>query len=51
VSSAQRDVVARGLTRRERDAFYPQIVAVATGFGEYPTMTRRVIRLFEVAPI
>lgn len=42
------DVVARELTREERDDLYPKIVAEAPGFGEYQEKTSRVIPLFEL---
>ena len=42
------DVIARELPADERDETYPKIVALAPGFGDYQTKTRRVIPLFEL---
>jgi deazaflavin-dependent oxidoreductase (nitroreductase family) len=42
------DVVARELPREERDGFYPKVVELAPGFGEYQSKTSRVIPLFEL---
>jgi deazaflavin-dependent oxidoreductase (nitroreductase family) len=42
------EVVARELPRAERDASYPQIVAVEPGFGVYEARAKRVIPLFEL---
>jgi deazaflavin-dependent oxidoreductase (nitroreductase family) len=42
------DVLARELSPNERDAIFPRIVAVAPGFGDYQSKTRRVIPLFEL---
>ena len=42
------DALARELPPDEREALYPQIVAVAPGFGEYQHKTSRVIPLFEL---
>ncbi|GAY13841.1 nitroreductase family deazaflavin-dependent oxidoreductase [Mycobacterium sp. shizuoka-1] len=42
------DVVAREMSREQRDELYPTIVAEAPGFGEYQAKTSRVIPLFEL---
>lgn len=42
------DVTARELPAEERDATYPKVVALASGFGEYQEKTSRVIPLFEL---
>ena len=41
-------VIARELPLDERDDVYPQIVALAPGFGDYQKKTDRVIPLFEL---
>jgi deazaflavin-dependent oxidoreductase (nitroreductase family) len=43
------DVEVRQLSRDERDAAYPQIVAAAPGFGGYQETTDRVIPVFELS--
>jgi deazaflavin-dependent oxidoreductase (nitroreductase family) len=43
------DVEVRQLSRDERDAAYPQIVAAAPGFGGYQEKTDRVIPVFELS--
>jgi deazaflavin-dependent oxidoreductase (nitroreductase family) len=42
------DVRSRELSRDERDAVYPRIVAEAPGFGGYQQKTDRVIPVFEL---
>jgi deazaflavin-dependent oxidoreductase (nitroreductase family) len=42
------NVLARELSPNEREAIFPRIVAVAPGFGDYQSKTRRVIPLFEL---
>jgi deazaflavin-dependent oxidoreductase (nitroreductase family) len=46
----KRPVVARELTRDERNGIYKIIVERAPGFGEYEKRTDRVIPVFELAP-
>ena len=46
----KRPVVARELTRDERDRIYKIIVERAPGFGDYEKRTDRVIPVFELAP-
>ncbi len=46
----KRPVVARELTRDDRDRIYKIIVERAPGFGEYEKHTDRVIPVFELAP-
>ena len=43
------DVEVRQLSRDERDAAYPQLVAAAPGFGGYQEKTDRVIPVFELS--
>jgi F420H(2)-dependent quinone reductase len=45
------DVVARELSRRERDASYPRIVALEPGFGVYQGRANRIIPLFELQQV
>ncbi|MGZ8746752.1 MAG: nitroreductase/quinone reductase family protein [Mycobacterium sp.] len=47
-SNPKRPVVARELTREDRDRIYRIIVERAPGFGEYETRTDRVIPVFEL---
>jgi deazaflavin-dependent oxidoreductase (nitroreductase family) len=47
-SDAKRPVVARELTREDRDRIYKIIVERAPGFGEYEKRTDRVIPVFEL---
>jgi deazaflavin-dependent oxidoreductase (nitroreductase family) len=42
------DVIARELSREERDSAFAQVVEAAPGFGDYQANTHRVIPLFEL---
>ena len=48
VGTDEYDVISRELPLDERDDVYPQIVALAPGFGDYQKKTDRVIPLFEL---
>ncbi|MEO3761020.1 nitroreductase family deazaflavin-dependent oxidoreductase [Mycobacterium sp. B14F4] len=48
-SDPPKPVVARELTRTERDRIYAIVVERAPGFGEYQKRTDRVIPIFELA--
>jgi deazaflavin-dependent oxidoreductase (nitroreductase family) len=42
------DVIARELSRDERDAVFDKVVELSPGFGDYQKKTSRVIPLFEL---
>lgn len=48
IGTDEYDVVARELTREQRDAVYPRIVEQAPGFGGYQDKTTRVIPVIEL---
>ncbi len=48
LGSQNYDVLARELSRTERDAMFPKIAAVEPIYAEYQSRTARVIPLFEL---
>jgi deazaflavin-dependent oxidoreductase (nitroreductase family) len=48
VGTTNYDVIARELLPAEREHFYPKVVELAPGFGDYQAKTSRVIPLFEL---